>query len=44
MNPYFKGVRMALDSWRPHRDRDGWKLWGGALNIVDMEGKWDGVE
>ena len=24
MNPYFKGIHLDLDSWRPYRDEDGW--------------------
>ena len=26
LNPYLKGIHLTLDSWRPHRDDDGWKL------------------
>jgi hypothetical protein len=26
MVPYLKGIHQTLDSWRPHRDKDGWKL------------------
>ena len=26
MCPYFKGIHQTLDSWRPGRDKDGWKL------------------
>ena len=46
MNPYLKGVHLTLDSWTPHRDRDGWKLrkCGGSLKIAEIESKWDGVE
>jgi hypothetical protein len=25
MVPYLKGIHQTLDSWRPHRDKDGWK-------------------
>jgi hypothetical protein len=25
MVPYLKGIQMTIDSWRPHRDADGWK-------------------
>ena len=24
--PYFKGIHLTLESWRDHRDEDGWKL------------------
>ena len=24
--PYFKGIHLPLESWRYHRDVDGWKL------------------
>jgi hypothetical protein len=24
--PYLRGVHKTIDSWRPHRDSDGWKL------------------
>jgi hypothetical protein len=24
--PYLKGIHLTLDSWRPNRDTDGWKL------------------
>ena len=26
MCPYLKGIHQTLDSWRPGRDKDGWKL------------------
>ena len=26
MVPYLKGIHQTLDSWRPHRGRDGWKM------------------
>jgi hypothetical protein len=26
MVPYLKGMHLTLDSWRPYRDADGWKL------------------
>jgi hypothetical protein len=25
MVPYLKGIHQTLDSWRPHRDKEGWK-------------------
>ena len=24
--PHLKGIHLTLDSWRPHRDQDGWRL------------------
>jgi hypothetical protein len=24
--PYLKGIHLTLDSWRPNRDDDGWKI------------------
>jgi hypothetical protein len=24
--PYLKGIHLTLDSWRPNRDNDGWKI------------------
>jgi hypothetical protein len=26
MVPYLKGIHQMLDSWRPNRDKDKWKL------------------
>jgi hypothetical protein len=26
MVPYLKGIHSTLDSWRPNRDEEGWKL------------------
>ena len=26
ISPYFKGIHQTLDSWRPEKDKDGWKL------------------
>jgi hypothetical protein len=28
MIPYLKGLHLTIDSWRPHRDEDGWRLTG----------------
>ena len=44
MNPHPKGINTTLDSCRSHRDRNGWKLREEELKIVEMEGKWYGVE
>jgi hypothetical protein len=26
ITPYLKGIRLTLDSWRPWRREDGWKM------------------
>jgi hypothetical protein len=26
MIPYLKGLHLTIDSWRPHRDEDGWRI------------------
>ena len=26
MNPYLKGLNITFDSWRPHRDEEGYKF------------------
>ena len=33
MNPYFKGVHIILDNWRPYMDEEVWILIGEELNI-----------
>jgi len=32
--PYLKGIHLTLDSWRPHRDADGWKLSDRAITTA----------
>jgi len=36
MVPYLKGIHLTLDSWREHRDDEGWKLIGVNWN-EDLE-------
>ena len=31
INPYMKGLHLTIDSWRPHRGLDGFKLRGKEL-------------
>ena len=40
MNPYLKRMNLTLDSWRPYRDKDGWRLRGEELNMAELDGKW----
>ena len=44
MTPYLKGVNLTLDSWIPFRDKDRWRLRGEALNMAEVEGKWERIE
>ena len=44
MNQYLKGVNLTLDSWRPYRYEDIWRLRGEGLNMAEVEGKWEGIE
>jgi hypothetical protein len=37
MVPYLKGLHLTIDSWRPNRDEDGWKL------TSDLEPRIDGI-
>jgi hypothetical protein len=37
--PYLKGIHLTLDSWRPNRDADGWKIPSKDLDAaLDMRG------
>jgi hypothetical protein len=31
--PYLKGIHLALDSWRPNRNQEGWRV-----NTLDLDG------
>jgi len=31
--PYLKGVHLTIDSWRKHRDTDGWKRKNGSADL-----------
>ena len=39
MKPYLKGLNLNLDSWRPFRYREVWRMQGYKLNMIDMDGK-----
>jgi hypothetical protein len=39
MIPFLIGFHMTIDSWRPHRDRDGWRLSRSLIQRSD--GRWD---
>lgn len=39
LNPYLKGVHLTVDSWRPYRDKEGWKLAGKELMAAQAEKK-----
>jgi hypothetical protein len=32
MNPYLKGIPLTIDSWRPYRLKDGWKMTLSEIN------------
>ena len=34
INPYLKGYHLTLDSWRPYRAADGWKITGAELQAI----------
>jgi hypothetical protein len=34
--PYLKGIRLTLDSWRPHRDAEGWKMSENSATMAVM--------
>jgi hypothetical protein len=34
MNPYLKGIHLTLDSWRPWRREDGWKLTMAEIRLA----------
>lgn len=38
MIPYLKGLHLTIDSWRPHRDEDGWRLPSGHDDVVGEVG------
>jgi hypothetical protein len=35
MIPYLKGLHLTIDSWRPNRDEDGWRVTSGYEPKVD---------
>lgn len=36
MQTYLRGIHMTLDSWRPGRDEEGWKLGARARNLIAL--------
>ena len=44
MNPYLEGLHLNLDSRRPFRDNEGWKIQGEKPKLAEIDGKWDNVE
>ena len=43
--PYFKGIHLTLESWRDHRDEDGWKLNKNQIkNSIDSALRCEDVE
>ena len=44
MNPCTKGINLTIESWRPPRYGEGWKVLVEALKIAYLKGKWDKVE
>ena len=37
INPYLKGIHLSLDSWRPWRKEDGWKLTLAEIRVALQE-------
>jgi hypothetical protein len=35
LTPYLKGLHLTLDSWRPGRDEEGWKISSGLAGTDD---------
>jgi len=47
MKPYLRGIHMTLDSWRPNRDEDGWKVMRkteGLADFAEALGQEEGAE
>jgi len=38
MTPYLKGIHQTLDSWRPDRGQDGWRLSGSERAVLAAAG------
>jgi hypothetical protein len=44
MNPYLKGIHLTLDSWRPWRKEDGWKMTLSEIRLaMDEKGMDEGT-
>ena len=44
MNLYLQVLHLTLEIWRPHRDREGWRMKGEKLNMAEMDRKWKKME
>ncbi len=40
LTSYLKGLHLTLDSWRPGRDKDGWKI-SSKIAGFDADSQWD---
>ena len=43
MIPYLKGIHLTVDSWRPDRDDDGWRLPYKLRRLMSAEGNASGL-
>jgi len=43
MVPYLKGIHLSLDSWRPWRGSDGWKMTQAQITLALNEGSLDSL-
>jgi hypothetical protein len=44
ITPYLKGLHLTIDSWRPHRDEEGWVIPPGAQREESVIQVWTGEE
>ena len=44
MNPFFNGVHLKLDSWRPYMYEEGWIMRVEELNMAKVEWGWEVIE
>ncbi len=44
MVPYLKGIHLTLDSWRPWRRSDGWKMTSTEMRAYHIEKGWDDID
>lgn len=40
ITPFLKGLHLTIDSWRPGRDQDGWRVHTQSPLDADMELEW----
>jgi hypothetical protein len=43
MVPHLIGFHMTIDSWRMHRDREGWRLSSSTI-AKEEDGRWDMID